>query len=108
MIDLTGRADTPVGSVGQVGGGGDAGGGPEVTWPIPIEVPVPVLVEMVADADVHTVVVREGAVLHAPGNHHHKVHDAQWELALGPNRELTIHFPDGTVRNTGPPRRNAA
>jgi hypothetical protein len=40
--------------------------------------------------------------------HHHKVHDAGWEISLGPNRELTIRFPDGTVRNTGPPRRHAA
>jgi hypothetical protein len=160
--------DAGCGGAGESGGG--AGGGPQVTWPIPIEVPARVLAEMVADADVHTVVVRAGVVLHAPGNldlgrttrlanraqrralrglystcavpgcsvgedrcelhhvvwwrhggrtdlsnllplcvhHHHKVHDAQWEMTLGPNRELTIHFPDGTVRNTGPPRRDVA
>jgi hypothetical protein len=147
-----------------------SGGAPHVTWPIPIEVPVQALAEMIADADIHTVVVRNGVVLHAPGNldlgrttrlanraqrralrglystcavpgcstaydrcklhhvtwwrnggrtdlhnllplcvhHHHKVHDAQWDLTLGPNHELTIRFPDGTVRNTGPPRRDVA
>ncbi len=43
-------------------------GGPVVEWPIPIEVPARVLASLVADADVHTVVVRNGVVLHAPGN----------------------------------------
>ena len=41
-------------------------------------------------------------------HHHTKVHGAGWNLSLGPNRELTITFPDGTVRNTGPPSRRAA
>ncbi len=41
-------------------------------------------------------------------HHHGKVHDAGWQLALGPNRELTVTFPDGTVHNTGPPARRAA
>jgi len=40
--------------------------------------------------------------------HHSKVHDHGWNLRLGPNRELTINFPDGTIHNTGPPKRNAA
>ena len=40
--------------------------------------------------------------------HHSKVHHAEWELTLGPNRELTIRFPDGTIHNTGPPSRKAA
>lgn len=40
--------------------------------------------------------------------HHHNVHDDQWQIELGPNRELTIRFPDGTIRNTGPPSRSAA
>lgn len=141
-----------------------------MSWPIPIEVPTRVLAELIADADVHTVVVRNGVVLHAPGNlnlgrttgyanrsqrralrglystcavpgcgvsydvcklhhiiwwrnggttdlpnllpvcvhHHHKIHDARWNVALGPNRELTITSPDGTIGNTGPPHRNAA
>lgn len=41
-------------------------------------------------------------------HHHTKVHDHHWELDLGPRRELTIHFPDGTIHNTGPPTRRAA
>lgn len=39
---------------------------------------------------------------------HTKVHDKGWNLKLGPNRELTINFPDGTIHNTGPPDRRAA
>ena len=35
--------------------------------------------------------------------HHHDIHDRGWVLALGPNRELTVTMPDGTVRTTGPP-----
>ncbi len=35
---------------------------------IPVEVPWRVLAELAGDADVHTVVVRNGVVLHAPGN----------------------------------------
>jgi len=141
-----------------------------VDWPIPIEVPGRVLASMVADADVHAVVVRNGVVLHAPGNvnlgrstrlanraqrralrglyamcaipgcttgydrcklhhviwwrhggrtdldnllpvcvrHHHDIHDNGWDVGLGPNRELTLTLPDGSVRNTGPPTRRAA
>lgn len=41
-------------------------------------------------------------------HHHHKVHDDGWQLTLGPDRQLTLRFPDGTVRNTGPPHRQAA
>lgn len=41
-------------------------------------------------------------------HHHTKVHDGGWDLTLGSNRELTIRFPDGTVRTTGPPSRRAA
>jgi predicted restriction endonuclease len=41
-------------------------------------------------------------------HHHSKVHDAGWELSLDTNRQLTVRFPDGTVRNTGPPSRKAA
>lgn len=43
-------------------------GAPVVQWPIPIEVPGPVLASLVDDSDVHTVIVRNGVVLHAPGN----------------------------------------
>lgn len=145
-------------------------GAPAVEWPIPIEVPGRVLASLVVDADVHTVVVRNGVVLHAPGNlnlgsstrlanraqrralrgmyascaipgcatsydrcklhhvvwwrhggltdlgnllpvctkHHHAIHDRGWIVHLGPNRELTLTLPDGTVRNTGPPTRTKA
>jgi predicted restriction endonuclease len=40
--------------------------------------------------------------------HHHKIHDADWHITLGPNRQLTIHYPDGTVQTTGPPTIRAA
>lgn len=144
--------------------------GPSAEFSIPVEVPWRVLADLCGDADVHTVVVRNGVVLHAPGNlnlgrttrlanraqrralrglystcgipgcnvhydrcklhhviwwrhggrtdldnllplcsrHHHKIHDSGWVLALGPNRQLTIRFPDGTVQSTGPPGRRAA
>jgi hypothetical protein len=142
----------------------------DIEWPIPIEIPHRVLADLMNDATVTTIVVRNGIVLHAPGelnlgrttrlanraqrralrglyrtcaipgcttnysrcklhhiiwwrhggrtdidnlipvcsHHHHKIHDHGWNIALGPNRQLTISFPDGTVRNTGPPHRNAA
>jgi hypothetical protein len=144
--------------------------GPRVDWPIPVEVPYRVLADLAGDADVHAVVVRNGVVLHAPGeldlgrttrlanraqrralrgfyatcaipgcsnhydrcelhhvvwwrhggrtdlanllplcsHHHHKVHDAGWKLTLGPNRRLTIEFPDGRIMTTGPPSRKSA
>ncbi len=145
-------------------------GGPTVDWGIPVELPDRVLAEMCGDADLHAVVVRNGVILHAPGeldlgrttrlanraqrralralystcaipgcavrysrcklhhiiwwrnggrtdlanllpictHHHTKVHDHGWNLQFGPNRELTISFPDGTIHNTGPPNRRAA
>jgi hypothetical protein len=144
--------------------------GPRTEFSIPVEIPWRVLAELAGGADVHTVVVRNGVVLHAPGNlnlgrttrlanrsqrralrgiyatcaipgctthydrcklhhviwwrhggrtdldnllpvcsrHHHKIHDFGWEVTLGPNRELTIRFPDGTVQSTGPPTIRAA
>ena len=42
-------------------------GGPSVDWGIPVELPTRVLAEMCADADIHAVVVRNGIILHAPG-----------------------------------------
>ena len=145
-------------------------GGPTVDWGIPVDVPQRVLAELTQAGDVTTVVVRNGVVLHAPGEldlgratrlanraqrralramyatcaipgcevsfdrcklhhlvwwrhggrtdlqnliplcprHHARVHDHGWELVLGPDRALTIRFPDGTVRNTGPPSRRTA
>ncbi len=41
-------------------------------------------------------------------HHHTMIHDHGWELTLGPGRELTLRLPDGTLHNTGPPRRRAA
>ena len=46
---------------------GDGAGGPTVDWGIPVEVPGRVLAEMTGDGDVHAVVVRNGVVIHAPG-----------------------------------------
>lgn len=40
--------------------------------------------------------------------HHGNIHNDGWEVTLGPNRELTLRLPDGSVRNTGPPSRRAA
>ncbi len=41
--------------------------GPVVEFAIPVEVPARVLAELAGDAEVHAVVVRNGVVLHAPG-----------------------------------------
>ena len=41
--------------------------GPEVDWGLPVEVPLEVLATLAGEADVHTVVVRNGVMLHAPG-----------------------------------------
>lgn len=146
--------------------------GPDIDWGIPVEVPLRVLAELVGDshATVHTVVVRNGVVLHAPGNlnlgrtarlanraqrralnalyatcaipgcgvhyrytkmhhieywehggrtdlhnllpvcpHHHTlIHQQRWQIELGPNRELTIRFAEGSIQTTGPPARAKA
>jgi hypothetical protein len=146
------------------------GGGPSTEFSIPVEVPWRVLAELAGDADIHTVVIRNGVVLHAPGNlnlgrttrlanraqrralrglystcaipgcgvrydhcklhhviwwrhggctdldnllpvcsrHHHHIHDSGCEVTLGPNRQLTIRYPDGTTQTTGPPTIRAA
>ena len=42
-------------------------GGPTVDWGLPIEIPARVLAALAGTADVHAVVVRNGVVLHAPG-----------------------------------------
>jgi Domain of unknown function (DUF222) len=145
--------------------------GPVVEWAIPVEVPARVLADLMADAqpnDIHTVVVRNGVVLHAPGNldlgrttrlanraqrralrglyrhcvmpgcnvnydrcklhhiiwwrncgrtdlanlvpvcskHHGRIHNDGWVISLGPNRQLTLRLPDGTIQTTGPPNRS--
>jgi hypothetical protein len=150
----------------------DGAGGPSLDWGIPVEIPYRILADMIDDSDahVHAVVVRNGVVIHAPGEldlgrttrlanraqrralralyatcaipgcrvrydrcklhhiiwwrnggrtdlanllpvcaqHHTKIHDSGWDITLAANRELTIHFPDGTIHNTGPPKRTAA
>ena len=43
-----------------------------------------------------------GSRLHV---HHTKIHHDGWIIELGPNRELTLRLPDGTIRTTGPPGR---
>ena len=45
----------------------DGAGGPAIDWGIPVDVPHRVLAELMGDGNVHTVVVRNGVVLHAPG-----------------------------------------
>jgi hypothetical protein len=40
--------------------------------------------------------------------HHHRVHDDGWQLHLASDRTLTITYPDGSVRITGPPPTVAA
>ena len=148
----------------------DGNGGPSIDYGLPVEIPTRVLADMMDDATIHPIVVRNGVVLHAPGrldlgrttrlaspaqrralralyatcaipgctvsydrsklhhilwwrnggrtdldnllpvcsHHHSKIHDSGWDIELGPNRELTIRFPDGTIHNTGPPTRRAA
>lgn len=45
----------------------DGAGGSVVDWGIPVEVPGHVLAELTGEGEVHAVVVRNGVVLHAPG-----------------------------------------
>jgi hypothetical protein len=40
--------------------------------------------------------------------HHGKIHHDDWVIELGPNRELTLRLPDGTIHTTGPPGRRTA
>ena len=44
-----------------------ATGAPTVDWGLPVEIPHRVLLDLFDRADVHTVIVRNGVVLHAPG-----------------------------------------
>jgi hypothetical protein len=139
--------------------------GPVACWSIPIEVPTRVLAGLVGEGRVETVIVRNGVVLHAPGNvnlgrstrlanrdqrralrglyrgcampgcgvgydhcklhhiiwwrhggrtdldnliplcskHHSNIHNDHWTITLGPQRELTLTLPNGTIQTTGPP-----
>lgn len=38
-------------------------------------------------------------------HHHALIHRDRWRLTLGPQRELTIEFADGSIQTTGPPTR---
>jgi hypothetical protein len=40
--------------------------------------------------------------------HHANIHHDGWVIELGPNRELTLRLPDGTIQTTGPPGRRTA
>jgi hypothetical protein len=35
--------------------------------------------------------------------HHHLVHQGGWKLSIGPDRTVTIIYPDGSIQTTGPP-----
>ncbi|MEQ1700524.1 MAG: HNH endonuclease signature motif containing protein [Ilumatobacteraceae bacterium] len=175
VVVIEADGETEAGGAGDAadGAGGESSGSqrePRVDWGLPVEVPYRVLVELFGEADVFTVIVRNGVVLHAPGelnlgrttrlanraqrralralyrgcgvpgcgvrfdrckihhvvwwrhggrtdlenllplcpHHHSLVHAAGWVITLGPNRELTLRLPDGTIHNTGPPSRKAA
>jgi hypothetical protein len=146
-------------------------GGATVDWGIPLDVPARVIADLLEARSAKTtaVVVRNGAIVHAPGemnlgrtarhassdqrralrslyrgcaipgcathldrckihhiiwwsnggltelinllpvcaHHHHKIHDAGWNITLDDQRRLTINLPDGTVMATGPPSRLA-
>jgi hypothetical protein len=40
--------------------------------------------------------------------HHANIHNDGWTIELGPNRELTLRLPDGTIHTTAPPHRRTA
>ncbi len=40
--------------------------------------------------------------------HHGNIHHDNWVITLGPNQELTLTLPDGTIMTTGPPTIRAA
>ena len=35
--------------------------------------------------------------------HHANIHNDHWTITLGPQRELTVSLPNGTIHTTGPP-----
>lgn len=44
-----------------------------------------------------------GNLIPVCSRHHHAVHEGGWQLVLHRNRSLTITYPDGSIRQTGPP-----
>jgi len=51
---------------------------------------------------------RPGNLLRVCSVHHAKIHHDGWIIELGPNRELTLRLPDGTIHTTAPPSRRTA
>ena len=73
--------------------------GPRTEFSIPVEVPWRVLAELAGDADVHTVVVRNGVVLHAPGNLEPRPHHPPGEPGATPSTPRAVrHLCDPRVR----------
>ena len=35
--------------------------------------------------------------------HHHLVHEGGWHLTIDPRHNITITYPDGSTKTTGPP-----
>ena len=63
----TGRSGRPEFVVVVDSSESDGAGGPAVDWGLPVEVPYRVVADMAADADAHAVVIRNGVIIHAPG-----------------------------------------
>ena len=51
---------------------------------------------------------RDSNLLPVCSKHHTNIHHDGWVIALGPNRELSLRLPNGTIHNTGPPNRRVA
>ena len=41
-------------------------------------------------------------------HHHSRIHNDNWTITMGANRQLDIRTPDGTTIRDGPPKRSAA
>jgi hypothetical protein len=68
VVDARERSGTDeAAAAGTPAGGAGSPAEPVVDWGLPVEIPARVLVELFGRAAVHTVVVRNGVVLHAPG-----------------------------------------
>jgi predicted restriction endonuclease len=37
--------------------------------------------------------------------HHARIHNDGWTIQLGPNRQLALRLPDGSIHTTAPPHR---
>jgi hypothetical protein len=65
--DRAGDAAASGGSGAEPAGSAGSPREPRVDWGLPVEVPSRVLADLFGQAEVHTVIVRNGVVLHAPG-----------------------------------------